>query len=192
LYEFLLMKDNFYDRLNSIKDRLSSLELLNNSGLGNEIGFYIFDYPPEYELIVRKHLDKILPELAYKIAVINLFELITEYLRKENMLEEAIRLQIDEGDSELLSALKDIIEGERIAPLITEKANIDNQDALILTGIGNTYPLLRTHNLLNNLQVPMKNKPLIVFYPGTYSGQTLSLFGKLKDENYYRAFRLVI
>ena len=37
------MKEFFYDRLNLIKTRLSSLELLNNSGLGNEIGFYIFE-----------------------------------------------------------------------------------------------------------------------------------------------------
>ncbi len=41
------MKENFYERLNLIKPRLASTELLNNAGLGNEIGFYIFDYPPE-------------------------------------------------------------------------------------------------------------------------------------------------
>lgn len=186
------MSENFYHRLNQIKDRLEAPELLSNSGLGNEIGFYIFDYPPEKELIVRAHFEKILQEIPRKIALVNLFELIVEYLKKEKMLNDAIALQIEAGNDELLLAFKGVIEGARIAPLIAEKAQIDIRDALVLTGIGNAYPLIRTHDLLNNLQILMKNKPLIVLYPGNYSGQTLSLFGELKDENYYRAFRLVV
>jgi len=185
------MSENFYLRLNQIKDRLSSPELLNNSGLGNEIGFYIFDYPPAEELAVRRHLEKILTEIPRKIAVVNLFELIVEHLKNEKMLEDAVNLQNEAGDAELLAAFKGIIEGARIAPLVAEKVQIEDHDAVILTGIGNAFPLIRTHDLLNNLQILMKNKPLIVFYPGVYSGQILSLFGKLKDENYYRAFRLV-
>ena len=30
-----------------------------------------------------------------------------------------------------------------------------------------------------------------MFYPGRYDGQSLRLFGKLKNTNYYRAFKLV-
>ena len=108
------------------------------------------------------------------------------------MFDEAVALQIDSGDAELLSAFHGIIEGARIAPLIAEKANIELNEIVVLTGIGNAYPLIRTHDLLNNLQILMKNKPLVVFYPGSYSGQILSLFEQLKDENYYRAFRLVV
>ncbi|MCY7344878.1 MAG: DUF1788 domain-containing protein [Pyrinomonadaceae bacterium] len=186
------MNENFYERLNQIKDRLASPELLSNAGLGNEIGFYIFDYPPERELAVRRHLEKVLPEIPCKIAVVNLFELLVEYLKTEKMLEDAVNLQCEAGDAELLNAFKGIIEGARIAPLIAEKALIETHDAVILTGIGNAFPLIRTHDLLNNLQILMNNKPLVVFYPGVYSGQNLSLFGKLRDENYYRAFRLVV
>ncbi len=186
------MSENFYQRLNQLQNKLSSPELFSNSGLGNEIGFYIFDYPPEMELEVRRHLSKILPNISNKIAVINLLELIVDYLKDEKMFDDAIALQQQCGDTELLGAFNGIIEGARIAPLIAEKAQIETHDAIILTGIGNAYPLIRTHDLLNNLQVLMKSKPLIVFYPGVYSGQILSLFGKLKDENYYRAFRLVV
>lgn len=186
------MSENFYQRLNQVQNKLSSPDFLSNSGLGNEIGFYIFDYPPEMELDVRRHLDKILPDISDKIAVVNLFELIVDYLKDEKMFDDAVELQKESGDAELLGAFKGIIEGARIAPLICEKAQIETHDAIILTGIGNAYPLIRTHDLLNNLQILMKNKPLIVFYPGVYSGQILSLFGKLKDENYYRAFRLVV
>ena len=37
------------DRLNSAFDRIISPELLGNAGIGNEIGFYIFDYPAEQD-----------------------------------------------------------------------------------------------------------------------------------------------
>ena len=33
--------------------------------------------------------------------------------------------------------------------------------------------------------------PVIVAYPGRFDGQTLSLFGRLTDGNYYRAFDLI-
>ena len=56
---------------------------------------------------------------------------------------------------------------------------------------GLVWPLLRTHSLLNNLQPVMGNTPLLLFYPGRYDGQSLRLFGKLKNNNYYRAFKLV-
>src|SRR5947209_15608347 len=58
---------------------------------------------------------------------------------------------------------------------------------VIVTGIGTAWPLPRTLSLLNNLQPVMGNTPLVVFYPGRYDGQSLSLFGKLKNHNYYRA-----
>ena len=75
------------NRLDKIIDRLISSELLNNEGLGNEIGFYIFDYPAEYELEVRDHIQFILRQLPkkkpdLKFIHINLFELIINYLKK--------------------------------------------------------------------------------------------------------------
>ena len=37
----------------------------------------------------------------------------------------------------------------------------------------------------------MGQTPLVLFYPGRYDGQALRLFGKLTNDNYYRAFTLV-
>lgn len=186
------MKENFYERLNQIKTRLASPELLNNSGLGNEIGFYIFDYPPEQELAVRHHLEKILPEIPRKIAIVNLFELVIGYFEKRRILDSSIKAQIQKGDAEILRVVKGALDEEkRIAPEFVHAARPPEHDLVIMTGVGSVYPLLRTHRLINCLQSLMKDKPLIVFYPGSYNGQTLSLFSELKDENYYRAFRLV-
>lgn len=185
------MSEEFYKRLNQIKDRLSSPELLRNSGLGNEIGFYIFDYPPEYELKVREHLDKVVKELSVKVARIDLFDLLIDYLEKRDLLNAAIDLQKRKGDAEVFRGLKGPLDEEkRIAPEIVSRLGED-YDLVLITGVGKAYPLLRTHRLLNCLQPLIEDKPLVVFYPGKYNGQSLSLFGRLTDDNYYRAFRLV-
>ena len=184
--------NTFYERLNQIKERLSSPELLNNSGLGNEIGFYIFDYPPDQELVVRNHLKKIIPEIPRKISEVNLFEMVIEYFQRRKILDSTIKAQIQKGDTEAFRLLKGALDEEkRIAPEFVMTAKPKEHDLVIMTGVGNIYPLLRTHRLINCLHPLMGETPLIVFYPGTYTGQSLSLFGELKDENYYRAFRLV-
>jgi hypothetical protein len=186
------MRGNFYERLNLIKTRLGSPVLLSNSGLGNEIGFYIFDYPPDQELAVRNHLEKILPEIPRRVAVVNLFELVVDYFKKRKILDAAKDAQVKKGDAEILRVVRGALDEEkRIAPEFIALARPEEHDLVIMTGVGSVYPLLRTHRLINCLHPLMQDTPLVVFYPGIYSGQTLSLFGELKDENYYRAFRLV-
>ena len=41
------------ERLNQILPRITSRDFLDSKGLGNEIGFWIFDYPPERGMGVR-------------------------------------------------------------------------------------------------------------------------------------------
>ncbi|MDD4649370.1 MAG: DUF1788 domain-containing protein [Desulfoplanes sp.] len=187
---------DFNGRLNKITDRLLSRELLANAGLGNDIGFYIFDYPPAKELevrnylkIVEEQLSKRKPDLRY--IHINLFELIIQYLKKRKILEPAFALQKTKGDDELLNALKGPLHSQKIAEYFVQAAHPAEHDLVLMSGVGNAWPLLRGHNLLNCLHPLMGDTPLVMFYPGHYSGQGLCLFGKLAESNYYRAFALV-
>ncbi len=72
------------------------------------------------------------------------------------------------------------------------KKIIDNSKAKVyfITGVGQVFPFLRSHNILNNLQNIAKSAPTLMFFPGKYNGQSLELFGLLKDDNYYRAFNI--
>lgn len=190
------MKKDLTARLNKIIERLESREFLENKGLGNEIGFYIFDYPPGDELRVRDYIKFIIEHLRKKrpdlrIRHVNLFELIVSYLKKRNLLESAINLQRDKGDDAVRKALAGPLHEEKIAKAFIEEAQPETHDIVLMSGIGNAWPLLRSHTLLNNLHPLMQMTPLVVFYPGVYNGQELSLFGRLGDNNYYRAFRLV-
>lgn len=191
------MNEALKERLNKILDRITSPEFLSNSGLGNEIGFYIFDYPPDAELEVRKHVEFVLdkaskrnPEL--RIAHVNLFQLLVDYLKERGLLEKALAMQKDKGDEAMFKALRGPLHEEKVAKEFAKAAQPQDHDFVFMTGVGNAYPLLRSHTLLNNLHPLMGGTPLVVFYPGSYDGQGLSLFGKMKDNNYYRAFRLVV
>jgi hypothetical protein len=188
---------NFKARLDKILDRLISDELLSNAGLGNEIGFYIFDYPPEYELEVRDHIQFILKQLPkkkpdLKFVHIDLFDLIITYLKKRKLLDRALDIQKNNGNRKLLQALKGPLNAEKVARVFIEAARPDQHDLVLTSRVGTAFPLLRSHHLLNNLHSLMGNTPLVMFYPGKFTGQGLSLFGKLKETNYYRAFQLVV
>lgn len=184
------------DRLNKIIPRLTSDELLNNQGLGNEIGFYIFDYPPENELEVRDYLQVVLKHINKKkagprVKHINLFALIIDYLNEAKFLDKAIAMQRDKGNQALEKALKGPLDSRKIAKIFTAKADPDNHDLILISGVGNAWPMLRSHNLLNNLHPLMGDTPVVMFYPGMYTGAGMKLFGSMKESNYYRAFQLV-
>lgn len=191
------MTDDFRIRLNKIADRLSSDELLSNKGLGNEIGFWIFDYPPERELEVRSFVDGVLlPAMAkrqpaVRPAVVNLFDLIIDLLEDRKLYDRVLDIQAKKGDSEALAALRPVLKEDKLAERIASKIDFDQVDVLLLTGVGAAYPMLRSHTLLAGLQATMKDKPVVMFYPGRYDGFSLRLFNKLADDHYYRAFRLV-
>jgi len=190
------MKTDFGQRLNQILPRLTSPELLTNSGLGNEIGFYIFDYPPENELAVREHVGHLLKQLAkkhpdIKVKHVNLFELVIEYLKSRKLLDKALKIEREKGAPELLKALAGPLHEGKLADWFGQTVQPQSYDLILMTGVGSAYPLIRSHGLLNNLPRIMGRVPLVVFYPGKYDGQSLRLFGQLTDNNYYRAFRLV-
>lgn len=189
------MTATFDERLNQILPRITSSEFLANKGLGNEIGFWVFDYPPERELDMRAFVaDVVRPALvkaAIKAAEINLFQLIIEVLEGRNVLEPALKMQSAKGDAAVLAELRPLLKEDKLAQRITADIKVEDIQLLILTGVGAAYPMLRTHTLLSAMHAVMKTTPLLMFYPGRYDGFSLRLFNKLADDHYYRAFRLV-
>src|SRR4051812_48529869 len=77
---------------------------------------------------------------------------------------------------------------ERLIPRIKHQVEERSPKALLINGVGKVFPYIRSHNVLNNLQSAVKSIPTLMFFPGRYTGQSLELFGLLKDDNYYRAF----
>ena len=185
------------ERLNQILPRITSRDFLESKGLGNEIGFWIFDYPPDREMDVRDFLSgTVVPTLAkqtptIRSAVVNLMALVTDLLEDRKLLDKAIAMQQSKGDDGALAALRSVLKEDKLAQKIASQHDIPALDLLVLTGVGAAYPLLRTHTLLSALHPIMGNTPLLMFFPGRYDGHSLRLFNTLAEDHYYRAFRLV-
>ena len=96
--------------------------------------------------------------------------------------------------------LKELLQGvldpeAHLVPAIAKQLASTDFKVLFLSGIGEVFPYIRSHNVLNNLQSTAKEKPTLLFFPGAYthsleSGASLDLFGKLHDDKYYRAFNI--
>ena len=183
--------------MNQVLPRLLSPDVLDNRGAGGEIGFWIFDYPPEREMDMRAWLANVIepgirkqrPDLRF--AVIDLFAEVIALLEERKLLDKAYDMQLKKGDEALLASLRSVLKEDRLAARLVEKIDATNHDLLIVKGVGAVYPLLRTHTLLSALHPHMRHTPLLMLYPGRYDGLSLKLFNKLSDDNYYRAFRLV-
>ena len=190
------MTDRLTQRLNEILPKITSTEFLGGKGLGNEIAFYIFDYPPEAEIRIRDHIRFLMDHIpkkrpGLKVRHINLFDLVIDHLEDRNLLEKAIQMQRNKGATAIQKALAGVLKTEKLVKIFGEVVQPEGQDLVLVSGVGNVWPLVRSHNLLNNLQTVMGRTPLVMFYPGRYDGQTLRLFGKVKSNNYYRAFKLI-
>ena len=190
------MSDPLNERLNKILPRIISDAFLSGSGIGNEIAFYIFDYPPEDELRVRDYLRTLLDHIpkqkhGLRVKHIDLFDFVMDHLTRRTLFDKAIQMQREQGDQALKRALAGPLHESKLSSVFAEIAKPDQHDLVIVSGVGKAWPLVRSHTLLNNLQRIMGQTPLIMFYPGQYDGQSLRLFGKIKSHHYYRAFKLV-
>jgi len=195
MYTGVTVDEKLQARLDQIFDKITTTDFVSGKGLGNEIAFYIFDYPPEQEITVRKHiafmLERIKSHTHLKVICVDLFALIVEHLKERGLLDRSIALEQEKGSGGLKKALKAPLKPEHLVQLFKDKAKPSEYDLVLVTGVGNAWPLVRSHSLLNNLQPVMGDTPLILFYPGSFDGQTVQLFGKLRSNPYYRAFRLI-
>jgi hypothetical protein len=179
---------------------LSSDRFLRMEGLGNEVPFFIWPYPPGQELEVQAANNRIIDRLrttqGLNILAVDLFELAVELLggRGGNMLERLEQIEPTRSRSDFRRDLQRMLDPEQhIAPAIKRRIEAEaGVDLLMLTGIGRVFPFIRSHNVLNNLQVAVSDFPALMLFPGEYpqtasSGSSLVLFNLLTDDQYYRA-----
>lgn len=185
-------------RLADLQEKLADSKFRDNRGLGNEVGFYIFDYEPTEELIVRDtiirmkdYLERSNPE--FRIQVFDLYDIILAFFEKRNYMEKNFAMEQKKGSldwyEKMQQALKIATDNDWIIQYISE--NIEEGSIIFITGVGKAYPIIRSHIILNNLQPIVEDNPLVLFYPGLYEDGKLKLFGKFEDDHYYRAFKII-
>ena len=188
----------FKDRLDAIWSRISSKEFLENKGVANEVRYYVFDYEACDELIMRRKIRDMITQNnletdGFQIVEYDIYKLILNILEERGYVDKCIRFEKDKGREYLYNAISKLLRLTTDKNLIVNRIveNTPENSVVFLTGIGKVYPFVRAHNVLNNLHQVFDKVPVIMFYPGTWNGQSLSLFGTISDGNYYRAFPLI-
>lgn len=187
------------ERFQHLLHVISSERFLQKQGLGNEVPFFICPYRPEEAVGMERLQGQLLNSLRQKgirVLQINLYDLTLELLKERGIWEQVLEVEPSVTKDQLKELLQGVLDpATHVVPAIGQKLNDSEFDVLFLAGVGEVFPYIRSHNVLNNLQSTAKEKPTVMFFPGAYThsletGASLDLFGRLHDDKYYRAFNI--
>lgn len=173
---------------------ITNPKFLSMEALGGEIPFWISTYNPTQEVELNIEIDNLIKKLqnsGITPHLINLFKLSVDIIDQNIGLEKMYKTEKRKSKPRFKKALESTINiHERLIPQIKNQVKDADPQLLLINGVGSSFPFIRSHNVLNNLQSAVKDIPTVMFFPGVYTGKSLNLFGKLKDDNYYRAFNI--
>ena len=178
---------------------ISGQRFLNMQGLGNEVPFFICPFKPEESVDMerlRRQLVNRLEQSGVRVLEINLYDLSVEILKERDVWDQVLEVEESVSKEQLNELLQGVLDPEaHLIPAIAAKMAATDFKVPFLSGVGEVFPYIRSHNVLNNLQSTAKEKPTVMFFPGAYthsleSGASLDLFGRLHDDKYYRAFNI--
>jgi hypothetical protein len=187
------------DRFQHLFAVISGQRFLKKQGLGNEVPFFICPFKPEETIEMerlQRQLVNRLEQAGVRILEINLYDLSIEILKVRDIWDQIIEMEDSVSKEQLKELLQGVLDPEgHLVPTIAAKLASTEFDVLFLSGVGEVFPYIRSHNVLNNLQSTAKEKPTVMFFPGAYThslefGASLDLFGRLHDDKYYRAFNI--
>lgn len=185
-------------RLDEMEAAIKKPSFRTSSGRANEVNYWIFDYPPERELEVRERIEYMKKKNSkgtddFELVVFDLYDIIIDYLEGKNFMDKCFQFEKKRGLDRITKAVNNSMKINDDDSLIVQyiKDHTPENAIVFLTGVGKCYPILRSHKVLNNLHQAFVRVPVVMFFPGTYNEQELILFNEIKDDNYYRAFKLV-
>ena len=183
------------ERLDKVKALIQEVDFLEGKGLSNEVNIRIFCYEPEDEMAVRHFVNQlaIAPYLSCRLRNCNLYQIYISICEDMGIIDAIQDMEAEDGSTFLLEQLHSAIgEGEFIDKMRQELQELkEGTDVLLLTGVGEVFPFMRIHILLEALQPYFSNIPILVMYPGEFDRYHLRLFNRLHANDYDRAFNVV-
>ena len=186
------------ERLDAMELEIKKDRFRKSFGRANEVNYWIFDYPPQKELEVRERIAYLKKKNKngaddFELVVFDFYDMILDFLEEKNFLEKCFNFEKKSGLERITKAVSNSMKFNDDDSIIVQhiKDNTPDNAVVFLTGIGKCYPILRSHKVLNNLHQAFVKAPVVMFFPGIYNEQELILFNKIKDDNYYRAFKLI-
>lgn len=180
------------ERLDKVRALIQEPEFLEGKGLSNEVNIRIFCYEPEKEMTVRHFVEQLTTDqsLNCHLKICNLYDIFLSICDDMDITNEIPDMEEADGSEYLLEQLHSAVgEGEFIEKIQYEPH--EPGDILMLTGVGEVFPFMRIHALLEALQPHFSDIPILVMYPGEFDGRHVKLFNRLQPNDYYRAFNVI-
>lgn len=188
------MGKDIKQRLDELKIYLQDKDFLEGKGLSNEINFNIFTYEAKYEMLVQQFISQLISDstLSCNIKLFNLYELFLQILEEKKINTNAIiNMEKLKGKLALQKQLVNSAKLEHFLNKMQYENHTSGKDVVLITGVGDVFPFMRVHTLLNGLQKIFQDVPVVTMYPGKYDGHYVTLFNELKPNDYYRAFNII-
>ncbi|WP_055078307.1 DUF1788 domain-containing protein [Lagierella massiliensis] len=180
------------ERLDKLRALMQESEFLESKGLSNEVNIRIFCYDPSDEMVIRHFMEQVKADQSMNCNVIeyNLYEVFLS-ICEDKRIANAIPSMEEKKGTEFIR-----VQMSRMAnnTAFVNKMKYESHelgDVIVITGVGDVFPFIRVHDLLNAMQPEFPDVPILVFYPGNYDGRDVQLFNRLKKNSYYRAFNVI-
>ena len=175
--------------------QVTTEKFLSMQALGGEEPFFIYSFDPTEQDLVSsetKRLKKRVEQKGHSVLLINLFELAIEMLKERGLLAKVLEKEQGLKKEKLLQTLQNMLDVEtKIMPHIEALTEKYKTSMLLIEGVGEVYPYIRSHTIINNLQKVVADRPTLMLFPGRFDGHKLVLFDKVHDDNHYRAFNII-
>ena len=180
------------ERLDRLKEEIQKPEFLEGKGLSNEVNIRIFCYDPSEEMVIRHFIEQITVDqsLTCNLKEANLYKTFLEICDDKRITKGAASMEEKKGKDYLIQQIQRFANNKSFVEKMQYEPH-EKGDVLLITGVGEAYPFMRIHSLLEALQPEFPDIPILVMYPGTYDGRFVRLFDKLESNPYYRAFNIV-
>lgn len=180
-------------RLDDLRQLVRNRDFLEGKGLSNEVNIRIFCYEPEKEITIAHFVKDLCAKQGPDSHLVecNLYKLFIELCRDLDILDSIPEVEAEDGSSYLLSQLCSAIGTDSFVKRMRSDFHVETGDVLIITGVGDVFPFMRVHMILEAMQPYFSHVPVLVMYPGTFDGSNVRLFNRLKPNSYYRAFNVV-
>ena len=186
---------NILERLDKLKAQMQDPDFQKGNGLSNEVNIHIFCYDPKDEMAVRYFTEQLVADQDVNCHVIekNLYKVFLKLCEDKRLLDKIPNLEASKGTEFLLKNIQGKAASAKNFVDQICKDEFKEGDVLLITGVGEAYPFIRSHNILNTIQPQdLNNIPIVVLYPGSFDGRDVYLFNKLPKQDYYRAFNAIV
>ena len=156
-------------RLDNLKLEIQKDEFLEGKGLSNEVNIRIFCYDPQDEMVVRNFVERVVVDQTLNCHLIecNLYKTFLGICDEKRITKGAPAMEEKKGKDYLIQQIQRFANNKSFVAKMQYEPH-EQGDVLLLTGVGEVFPFMRIHSLLEALQPEFPDIPILVMYPGKY------------------------